>query len=165
MVLSLCRRDRNRMDSRENDNTWWYRTPSLFITVQRVTPLLSRTSWQLAIGDSGTSTVLTRYESMRLWSLRQSERTIARDSVQDKRWTYPCHRAVNMEHNKDGCADGVRRLTNIWKKVIYKEGRLYWRHINVWTPVNKAMSEISNCCHYFLSNPCTWIWEMDFSSY
>ena len=41
----------------------------------------------LVMGDSGTSTVLTRYESIRLQSLRQSERTIAKDPVQHKRWT------------------------------------------------------------------------------
>ena len=39
----------------------------------------------LAMGDSGTSTELTQYESMRLRSLRQSERTTARDPVQHKR--------------------------------------------------------------------------------
>ena len=37
------------------------------------------------MGDSGTSRVLIRYESMRLRSLRQSERTTARDQVQHKR--------------------------------------------------------------------------------
>ena len=36
----------------------------------------------LAMGDSGTSTVLTRYESIRLRSVRQRERTTARDPVQ-----------------------------------------------------------------------------------
>ena len=46
----------------------------------------------LQMGDSGTSTVLTRYESMRLRSLRQSERTAARNPVQHKIWTYLCCR-------------------------------------------------------------------------
>ena len=54
----------------------------------------------LAMGDSGTSTTLTRYESMWLQSLRQSERITVRDPVQHKRWTYPCYRAVNMEHQQ-----------------------------------------------------------------
>ena len=36
------------------------------------------------------------------------------------RWTYPCYRAVNTNINKDGRADGVRRLQNIWQKVINK---------------------------------------------
>ena len=36
-------------------------------------------------------------ESMRLRSLRQSERTTARDPVQHKRWIYPWYRAVNIE--------------------------------------------------------------------
>ncbi|KAJ4450046.1 hypothetical protein ANN_01453 [Periplaneta americana] len=39
----------------------------------------------LAMADSGTSTVLTRYASMRLRSLRQSERTTVRDLVQYQR--------------------------------------------------------------------------------
>ena len=30
-------------------------------------------------------------------------------------------------------------------------------HSKCCNPVNKAMSEISNCCHYFLSNTCTGI--------
>ena len=44
VVLSLWRGDRNRMGSGENDDTWWYRTPSFLMTMQGVTPLLSRTS-------------------------------------------------------------------------------------------------------------------------
>ena len=35
-------------------------------------------------------------ESMRLRSLRQSERTTARDPVQHKRWTYPCYMAEHQ---------------------------------------------------------------------
>ena len=35
----------------------------------------------MTMGDSGTCIVLTRYESLRLRSLRQSEITIARDPV------------------------------------------------------------------------------------
>ena len=55
--------------------------------------------------------------------------------------------------NKDGCIDGVRHLPNIWQKVINK-GRDYIEVHKCCTPVNKAMTEILNCCHYFLSNPC-----------
>ena len=54
----------------------------------------------LEMENSGTSTVLTRYEFMRLSSLHQSERATARDPVQHKRWTYPCYRAVNTEHQQ-----------------------------------------------------------------
>ena len=43
----------------------------------------------LAMEDSGTSTLLSLHESIRLRSLRQSERTTARDTVQHKIWTYP----------------------------------------------------------------------------
>ena len=39
-------------------------------------------------------------ESMRLWSLCQSERTTARDLVQHKRLTYPCSWALNTEHQQ-----------------------------------------------------------------
>ena len=84
----------------------------------------------LSMGDSGTSTVLTRYESMRLRSLRQSERTTV---VQHKRWTYLCYNAVNMEHQQ--------RWMHWWCTMPYKHlakgdkwgwGKwLYWRHINV----------------------------------
>ena len=55
--------------------------------------------------------------------------------------------------NKDVRADGVRRLPNIWQKVINKGGTLLKVH-KCCTPANKAMPEISNCCHYFLFNPC-----------
>ena len=56
--------------------------------------------------------------------------------------------------NKDGRTDGVRRLPNIWKKVINKECDCIEDTYYIYCiPVNKVMSEISNCCHYFLSNP------------
>ena len=54
----------------------------------------------LAMGDSGTSTVLTRYESMRLRSHRQNEGTTARNPVKHKRWTYPCYMTINTEHQQ-----------------------------------------------------------------
>ena len=101
----------------------------------------------LAMGNSGTSTVLIRYESMRLRSLHQSERSTTRDPVQHKRWTYPCYRAVNLEHQQRWT-----RLPNIWQKVIHKGATILKVH-KCCTPVNEAMSEISNCCHYFLSSP------------
>ena len=52
--------------------TWRYRTPSFFMTMKGITPLLlSLFLASLAMGDCETSTVLTRYESKRLRSLRQ----------------------------------------------------------------------------------------------
>ena len=110
---------------RRKCDTWWYRISSFFITVQGVTPL--------ARGDSGTFAVLTRYEFMQLQSLRQSERTTARDSVQHTRWTYPCYRVVSTEHQQRWRTEGVGRLPNIWQMVINKGGgeQLYWRYINV----------------------------------
>ena len=59
-----------------------------------------RTLVPLAICDSGTSTVLTQYEFMRLQYLRQSKRNTVRDPVHHKRCTYPCYRVVNMEHQQ-----------------------------------------------------------------
>ena len=55
--------------------------------------------------------------------------------------------------NKDGCTHGLRRLPNIWQKVINKGATILKVH-KCCIPVNKAISEISNCCNYFSSNPC-----------
>ena len=96
----------------------------------------------LAMGDSGTSTVLTRYESMWLRSLHQSERTTAERTWYNTR--DELMRAIGQSvwnSNKDGGADGVRCLPDIWKK-----GAIFY-------PVNKTMSEMSNSFHYFSSNP------------
>ena len=49
---------------------------------------------------------------------------------------------------KDWRAYGVRRLSNICKKVINKGAKVHKCCI----PVNKAMTKIFNCCHYFLSH-------------
>ena len=76
----------------------------------------------LAMGDSGTSTVLTQYEFMWLRSLRRSERTTTRDPVQHNRWTYLCHRAVNMDHQQRLLRWWLRCFPYIWRKVINKGG-------------------------------------------
>ena len=55
---------------------------------------------QLAIGDSGTPTVLAQYEFLRLRFLRQSERTTTRDPIQHNILFYPCYRMVNKEHQQ-----------------------------------------------------------------
>ena len=69
---------------------------------------------------------------MRLRSLRQNERTTAKDpagyNTRDK-----LIRAIERSMrniNKDGRADGIRRLPNIWQKVINK-GVQYWGYTNV----------------------------------
>ena len=98
VVHSLWLSDRNRMNSGENDDTWCYRTPSFFMTMQGITPLLSRTLCTLAMGDSETCTVLNRYESMRLRSLRQSEKNYCEGS--GTTLDYPCYRAVYAEHQQ-----------------------------------------------------------------
>ena len=65
--------------------------------------------------------------------------------------------------NKDGHADGVQWLPNIWQKVINNGGRGTTMKVHkCCTSVNKVMWAISNCCHYFSSNPCTYCcleWE------
>ena len=58
-------------------------------------------------------------ESMRLQSLRQSERITMRDLVQYKKWTYPCYRAVNTEHPE--------LWTGWWCTTPSK----HWRNINI----------------------------------
>ena len=58
-----------------------------------------------------------------------------------------------LDINKDGRADDIRRLPNIWQNVINKGVTILKVH-KCCTPVNKAMSEISNCWHYVLSNLC-----------
>ena len=83
------------------------------------------------------------------------KRTNTTEMVQHKRWTYPYYRAVNTEHQQNGRADGVRRLQNIWQKEINEGATIMKVHI-CGTPVNKAISELSNCCHYISSNPCIW---------
>ena len=55
--------------------------------------------------------------------------------------------------NKDGRLDGIRRYPNICKNVINKGSTILKVH-KCCASVNKSMTEISNCCHYFLSNHC-----------
>ena len=82
-----------------------------FNIVQGLTPLLlSWTSCAAANGRFWNIHVLIRYESLRLRSLRQSERTTARDPVQRRCEFIPALRRSMQNINKDGRADGVRRL-------------------------------------------------------
>ena len=74
----------------------------------------------LEMGHSGISTVLTQYESMRLRSLRQSERTTARDRYSTRDELIRAIGESIRNINTGGRAYGVRRLLNIWQKVINK---------------------------------------------
>ena len=74
------------------------------------------------MGDSGTSTVLTRYESMRLRSLHHGERPTERDPVQHRNEFIRAIGRSIWNINKDRHADDVRRLPNIWQKVMNNEG-------------------------------------------
>ena len=84
-----------------------------------------------------------------LRSLRQSERTTARDPYNTRDEPIRAIGRSIRNINKDGRADGVRRLPNIWKKVIKKGGGTILKVHKSCTPVNEAMSEITNYCHYF----------------
>ena len=116
-------------------------------TDPRDTPLLlPRTSCAAGNSEILKHQPYTRYKSMRLRSLRQSQSTTAGDPVQHNRWAYQCYRVVNAEH--------CERLTRLWcttLMVINKGGAIL--KIHKWCiPVNKAMTKIFNCCHYFLSH-------------
>ena len=50
-------------------------------------------------------------------------------------------------------AYSVRRLSNIWQKMVNKGATILKIH-KCYSPVNKAMSEILNFCRYFLSYRC-----------
>ena len=156
VVLSVWQRDRNLMDS--------YRV--ITVDVPEFTIVSdARDPWQSGV----TSCVVMKndevlyhqmstfcHESMQLRSLCQSERM--RDSVQHKIWTYPYYRAVNTEHQQ--------RWTRWWCMTSSKHlpksdkwGRTVLKLRKCCTPVNKAMSEISNCRHFFLSNLCEFRWR------
>ena len=76
----------------------------------------------LAMGDSGTSTIFTWYESMVIMISLPKWKNHCEEPSITQRWIYTCYRVVNTEHHEDGCADGERHLPNIWQKVINKEG-------------------------------------------
>ena len=133
----------------ENDNTWWYRTPSFLMTMQGATPQLL--SWTFCAAGNG-----------RFWNIHRTHpihsspewKNHVSGTVQNKRWTYPCYRVVNMEPTKMDMLMVVQCLPNISQNVI-NEGAIILKVCKCCIPINKAMSEILNCCHYFLSNPCT----------
>ena len=64
-------------------------------TAAVVTDLLRRWKWEILEHPPYSSD-----ESMRLRSLRQSERITTKGPVQHKRWTYPCYRAANTKHQQ-----------------------------------------------------------------
>jgi hypothetical protein len=73
----------------------------------------------LAIGDIGTSAILTQYESRRLWSLHQNERITARDTFNTREEIIHAVRWSLLDINRSGCTDGVWRLPQIWQKVVH----------------------------------------------
>ena len=99
VLISLCREDRNRMDSGENNGTWWYRTPSFVMTIQGVTPLLSRTScatgnerfWNIHLTHPIWLHAITTYSPK--WKNHYE------NPVHHKRWSYPCQygTSINMD--------------------------------------------------------------------
>ena len=71
----------------------------------------------LTMGDSGTSTLLTRYEYMRLRSLRQSEKTTEGNRY-NTRYELVCYRAVNMEYQQRWTRWWCTMPSKVWQKVI-----------------------------------------------
>ena len=83
---------------RRKDKTWWYRTPSFFMTIQ---------------GDGAAVTYLLRCVSSngRFWNIHRTHpiwvyavtisspkwKNRARDPLKQKIWTYPCYMVVTME--------------------------------------------------------------------
>ena len=81
------------------------------------------------MGDSGTSIVLIRYETMD-YDLFAKVKEPLRGTKYNTR--DELIRAIGRpiwNINKDGCVDGEWRLPNIWQKMINKGG--YGRYINV----------------------------------
>ena len=110
VFFSFWRRDCNRMDSGENDDTWWYRTPSFFITMQTVTPL----QWEI-LKHAPYSPDMSPCEIY----LRQSERTTAKGPIQHNRWTYQCYREVNTDKQR-WTPWWCMTPSKIWQNVINK---------------------------------------------
>jgi hypothetical protein len=89
--------------------------------------------WDLAMSrrmmNTGTSSVLTRYESVRLWSLPQNEGITVRGTLQHKRGHYSCCSAVTAgQHQK---------WTYWWCTTLYinlADGGNYIERMQVWLP-------------------------------
>jgi hypothetical protein len=47
-----------------------------------------------------------------------------------------------LDINKSGLDDGVRRLPQIWQKLVQMGGRLYLKKVSVFTSGNKVISEL-----------------------
>jgi hypothetical protein len=55
---------------------------------------------------------------------------------------------------RSGRAGSVWHLPQTWQNVGHiRAGRLQLRNVSVFTSGNRVISELWNCCHYFLSNP------------
>ena len=101
----------------------------------------------LEMWDSETSTVLSRYESMRLFAKVKEPLRGTWYNTRDE-----LIRAIGQairNINKDGRAHDLR-LPNIWQMVLNKGATILKVH-KCCTPVYKAMSEILNFSHYFSS--------------
>jgi hypothetical protein len=57
-----------------------------------------------------------------LWGLCQNERTTAGDTLQHKSGDYLCWGQSLLVINRSECADGVRRLPQIWQVVVHWGG-------------------------------------------
>ena len=129
-----------------------YKTPTFFMTMQGVTPLLS---WTSCAARNGEFWNIHRTHPIWVHAITISSpkwRTTAWDPVPHRRWSYQCYRAVNTEHQQRWARWWFTTPSKHLEKVINKVVTILNVH-KCCTTVNKAMSEISNC-YYFLSNPC-----------
>ena len=71
---------------------------------------------------------------------------LCHSSFSNPSFASPTSQDFHLRHlvSRPWCANGVRRLPNIWQKVINKQGGLDMR-----TLLNKTLSLISNCCYCF----------------
>ena len=114
-------------------STLWYRTPSFFMAMQEVTPLLL--SWtSCAVGNG------------RFWNIHHNHPmspcnynlfTKVKEPLRGTQYNTRDEliRVIGWwirNIKKDGCANGIQCHPNIWQKVINKGGEeLYWKYINV----------------------------------
>ena len=125
---------------RRKVDTWWYRTPSFSMIMQGVTPLLlSQTSCA-----AGNGRFWNIHRTHPIWVHAIMISSPLRGTQYNTR--VELIRAIGrsiLNINKDGRADGVRRLSNIWQKVINKGATTLKVPLLKWgSPVNKTVSEI-----------------------
>ena len=146
------------MFSRTAWSTWWYRLQSPIIlhdnakshTAAAVTDLLRRSQWEILEHPPYSRDMSPcDYDHFAKVKVR-----VTRYNTIQHGTTYPCYRAIKSEYQNRWTLWWCTTFPNIRQKVINK-GVTILKVCKCCIPVNKATSEISNYCHYFLSNPCS----------